>query len=63
MRCKYCNKKLEPHQYKWNEQRNEWVETCEGRCVLSDSDIAAMNGDSPDDGGNEDVVNTWVPED
>ena len=55
MRCKYCDKKLEPHQYKWDEHAKEWKETCGGRCVLSNEGRAELDELEEADEGIEEV--------
>lgn len=74
MRCKYCDKRLEPHQYKWNEGLKEFQETCGGRCVLKDGyrevedtgilddDEGGVGNDLPVSEDAPIVLGKWVPE-
>ena len=64
MRCKYCDRRLEPHQYKWNEESKEWVETCGGKCVgYVPQDVADMVEEEDSDPTEVDYgVTQWVPE-
>ena len=63
MRCKFCDKRLEPHQYKWDEEKKEFVEVCGGRCVLSNEDRRQIEQAEDDAAAEVDdgIVQRWVP--
>lgn len=69
MRCKYCNKSLKPTEYRWDEERGEFLETCGGRCLISKEDKDDLDDYNEDDDGAEvdddgiiNNVQQWVPE-
>ena len=43
MRCRYCNKKMEQHEYKYDPDKKDFVEVCRGRCVMSKEDRAELD--------------------
>lgn len=72
MRCKYCDKRLAPSEYRWDPVLKDHVENCGGVCVLRpsftgtqpdpeeiDTDDAAIPEESVDE---VIVVQQWVPE-
>jgi hypothetical protein len=64
MRCKHCDKRLEPSQYRWDAEAKEWKENCEGRCVgyvPRDVADAVEEVDTDEDPEALDERVTWVP--